>query len=162
MTYGLFPILVSASLSLHCPLEHSVYDLRGARDVTAHFYPRMAGNGPFQSNVTLSIHSAKTSHTYEFVPFEEGAGAGLKSHLALEKGRGEASIEEASNLLGTQVEYFFANAHYTAMQAYTPALGAEAPPHLFVPGLQELFWYADTSNREAVPISFFDRVSCSR
>jgi hypothetical protein len=150
-----------ASTQPACPLENAQYVLQGASDVIITFEERAPTKG-FPSDVTMNVQSKKLGAIYRFVPFNEGSGAGIKSHLALAQEHDEPSDVAASAILGADNKYLVAGVNYVFDPTFLPRRKASAPDHLFIPGLQELFWYGDLQHREAVPVAFFNLAACSR
>ena len=142
-----------------CRLGGARYVLHGSPGVTAILEPRTPTED-FGSNIVIRVHSEKAGSTYSFVPFEEGNGAGVHTHLALMQSNEQPSEQAASNALGTDTKYLVTGPNYVFKQNFAPKLDAAAPSHIFMPGLAFLFWYGDFNHRDSVPIAFLDLQGC--
>jgi hypothetical protein len=143
-----------------CPLEKAHYTLRGRPDVTADFrlIPRSA-NWP--SGIALRIRTGAAPHW--FLPYG-GNGQGITTHLASTEnldGRAWAPPDPdtiAHRPLG-DLNYLGANAGYDFDQGFHFAPGVPAAAHLFLPRLQEAFWYR-AQPHQGLPMAFFDLTGC--
>ena len=149
-----------ASSPPQCPVERATYALRGASEITAKFKPRRPTKD-WPADVFFVIHSDKSGVDYGFLPYS-GNGQGIRTHLASVQDALSPHASDKANArpLG-DLDYLAASVAYEFDQAFDPHIGARAPEHLLIPGLQEALWYRpDPEKREGVPMAFFDLARC--
>jgi hypothetical protein len=143
-----------------CALERADYVLRGSDGVTARFDTR-APTPDWPTDVTFSIHSAKTGATITFLPYS-GNGQGVTGHLAsVQDPAAPPGPDTVQGRPTGDLDYLAADATYRFDQGFIARAGRPAPAHLFLPGLQAALWYRrDDAQREGVPMAFFDLAGC--
>jgi len=153
---------LALSLSAGCPLEMAHYQLRSMPKTIAGFR-QVPKTADWPNGIAFYIHIGKIKRTFWFLPYS-GNGQGIGTHLASTTdvdapGWLPPDPDSGEHRPLGDTDYLGADAKYNFDQAFHMYSGQPAAAHLFLPQLQEVFWYR-VEPKVGMPMAFFDLTSC--